>query len=61
VVVLVLVAEPLFPAGLGLVVVDAPPFPAVVVVVEVGGELLGGFDGVGVLTGELIWGWLAAM
>jgi hypothetical protein len=42
-----------------LVVVEVPPFPAVVVVV--GGVLLGGLDGVGVLTPELIWGWLAAM
>jgi hypothetical protein len=42
-----------------LLVVEVRSFPAVVVVV--GGELLGGLDGVGALTAELIWGWLAAM
>ena len=41
-----------------VVVVEVPPFRAVVVV---GSELDGGFDSVGVLAAELIWGWLAAM
>lgn len=43
------------------VVVVVEPLPAVVVVVVAGGELLGGLDSVGVLTAELICGWLAAM
>ncbi len=59
VVVLVVDEDPPCPAV--LVVVEVPPFPAVVVVVVVGSELLGGLEGVGVLTGELISGWRAAM
>jgi hypothetical protein len=44
-----------------VVVEEVAPFPAAVVVVVVGWELLGGFVGVGVFTAELMWGWLAAM